>query len=106
MRYVCAAAAIALSVLIPSGASAQVLSITNYQLVSEQRVTRTVYDLSYRADLVNNGPARAAVTATVTSSVPSTQVMQGSLHFANVPANGRVTSSDTFTIRVDRTVAF
>ena len=32
--------------------------------------------------------------------------MQGSLHFANVPANGRVTSSDTFTIRVDRTVAF
>lgn len=107
MRYVCAAAVIALSVLRPSDAPAQaVLSITNYQLVSEQRVTRTVYDLAYRADLVNNGPARAAVTATVTSTVPSTQVMQGSLHFANVPANGRVTSSDTFTIRVDRAAAF
>jgi hypothetical protein len=108
MRYVCAAAAIALSALIPSAASGQtpVLSITNYQLVSETRQSRTVFDYVYRADLVNNGPARSAVTAAVASSAPNIQVIQGSLHFVNVPVGGRVTSSDHFTIRVDRTGAF
>src|SRR4051794_28924542 len=98
----------ALSALIPFGAFAQgSLTITNYQMVSETRVSRTVSDFAYRADVVNTtGAARPTLTANVTSSVASTQVVQGSLHFTNVPANGQVTSTDTFTIRVDRTVAF
>ena len=53
-----------------------------------------------------SGQARTSLTATVTSSVATTQVIQGSLHFTNVPANGQVTSTDTFTIRVDRSVVF
>jgi len=103
-----AAAVIALGALIPFGASGQAgLSITNYQLVSETKISRSVSDFAYRADVVNtSGTARPSLTATVTSSVASTEVMQGSLHFTNVPANGQVTSTDTFTIRVDRSVAF
>jgi len=44
MRYVCSAAVAVLSVLTPCvmlGQSTQGLSITNYQFVSEQRITRT-----------------------------------------------------------------
>src|ERR1019366_7824058 len=84
------------------------LAITNYQYVSEQRISQSSSYVTYRADLVNSGAARIAVTASVSSLVPSIQVVpgQGVLHFAPVPANGTVTSLNTFTILVDRTVAF
>ena len=62
--------------------------------------------MTYRADLVNNGPARTAVTASLTSGASNIQVSQGLLHFAPVPANRTVTSLDTFTILVDRSVEF
>src|SRR5262245_13069461 len=80
------------------------LSITNYQLVEERRITRTVSDFDYRADVLDTAQAAPSLTATVSSNVASVVVIKGSLHFTNVPANGRATSSDTFTIRVDRTV--
>lgn len=83
------------------------LSVTNYQLVSEQRVTRSQWYETYQADLLNTGLARTAVTATVSSFFPSLKILPGkaTLHFAPVPANGRVTSSDTFTILIDRDLA-
>src|SRR3982751_6006712 len=84
------------------------LSITNYRFISEVRYTRTQWFVTYGADLTNKGAARAGVTATVTSTVPSVEVMagQGTLHFAPVPANSTVSSMDTFTILVDRTLPF
>src|ERR1700704_2916844 len=84
------------------------LSITNYQIVSEQRATLTQSYFTYRADIVNAGRGRDALTATVTSKVPSVQVVsgQGSLRFAPVPANSQGTSSNTFMILVDRSVPF
>jgi hypothetical protein len=113
MRYVCLAAAVSgLLVLIPGPVfgqgQSQGFSITNYQYVSEQRISQFQSYVTYRADLVNTGPSRIAMTASVTSLVPSVQVMpgQGNLHFAPVPANRTVTSLDTFTILVDRSVTF
>jgi PKD domain. len=84
------------------------LSITNYQMVSEQRATLTQSYFTYRADIVNTGRARDALTATVVSRVSSVQVVsgQGSLRFSPVPANSQVTSSNTFMILVDRSVPF
>jgi hypothetical protein len=84
------------------------LSITNYQLVNEERISRAESYVTYKADLVNLGAARTAVTATVTSTVASAAVVAGqsNLHFAPVPTNSQVTSSDTFTLLVDRTVSF
>ncbi len=101
-------ALIALGGLIPSASFGQAtgLSITNLSLVSETRISRTVFDLEYRADIVNTGAARAAVTATVTSLAPVVQIIRGNLQFVNVPANGRATSTNTFVIRVDRSVPF
>src|SRR5215831_12130162 len=106
MRYFSATAFILSTGLAVTAFGQASLTITNYQLVEERRITRTQSDFDYRADVVNTGPARPSLTATVTSKVPSVEVIQGSLHFANVPANGHVTSTDTFTIRVDRSVAF
>jgi uncharacterized protein YjdB len=102
---------IAVCGLVPSvvfGQGTPGFSITNYQYVSEQRISQSSSYVTYRADLVNAGAARTAVTASVSSLVSSIQVVpgEGVLHFAPVPANSTVTSLDTFTILVDRTVAF
>ena len=114
MRYVYATAAFAfaLTMLAPSVALGQSagagLSIANYQLISQERDIGTIWFVTYKANLVNTGPALNAVTATVTSSDPSVQTVPGQdvLHFSPVPANGTVTSTDTFTILVDRSVSF
>jgi len=112
MRYVSSAAAIAivLSALAPSMAFGQAsnLSITNYQYVSDVPLTVTSSYVTYQAELVNTGPALPGVTATVTSLSSSVQVVagQGTLQFAPVPANSQVTSLNTFTILVNRSVAF
>ena len=106
MRFLYSIAALAaLVVLSPAEASAQ-FSISNYALVSETRITRSVSDFEYRANIVNTGVARSSVTATLTSAPGASQIIRGLLHFSNVPANGQSTSTDTFLIRVDRTVAF
>src|SRR5450759_2358852 len=108
MRYMFQATVVALSVLVPSVAFGQ-LSITNYQLVSQQSISSTKSNFTYRADLLNTGGALGSVTATVTSVDPfSVRVVPGqdTLQFAPVPANSQVTSSNTFTIQVDQTVPF
>ena len=109
MRYVCSAAVVAFSLLSGAAAQGQSLSITNYQLVSQQQVTRTQWDATYSATLVNTGGALASVTATLASgNVFSFRTVPGqtTLTFAPVPANGQVNSTGTFTILVDRTQPF
>ncbi len=104
------AAAVALSILASSvmfAANPPGLSITNYRFVNEEFVTRTQSKVTYRADLTNNGPAQASVTATVTSAVPGMVIPgQDVIHFAPVPGNSVVTSNDTFTILVNRSSTF
>ena len=106
MRNLCLTAVLALS--FSSALAADTLSIGNFQLVDSQRVTLTKYNVTYSASLINSGPALTAVTATVTSSDPSIQVVPNhdTLNFAPVPANSQVASSNTFTILVDRSVPF
>ena len=103
MRNMCPAAVAALTILTSSAMfgqgpvrnlsadAAQSLSITNYQFVSEQRITRTSSYVTYRADLVNQGPAQSAITATVTSLAPSVQTVPGqdTLKFGPVPSNAQ-----------------
>ena len=103
------AAVAALTMFVPSPAAAQgTLSITNYQFVSEQRSTRTEWFVTYRADVVNTGLPRTGLTANVASLTPTVKIVAGqnTLHFGSVPTGVPVTSTDTFTILVDRTAAF
>src|SRR5438270_8831423 len=75
---------------------------SSYQLVTQTFYSRTQSYYTYRAILTNSGPSLTSTTATITSLAPSVTVVagQGTLHFSPVPANGQVTSSDTFTILV------
>jgi PKD domain len=103
MRYVFNMTLLAVAILASGVAGAQNLSVTNYQLVSSQQATASQSYLVYRADLVNSGPALASVSASVSSVDPySVRIVPGqdTLNFAPVPANGKVTSSNTFTILV------
>ena len=82
------------------------LTIGNYTLVSSQRVSRTDFEYTYRVDVTNTGAAVEGVTATVTSTAGSTAIVDGEVSFGGVFAGATVTSSDTFTIRQNRTSAF
>ncbi len=116
MRYVCPAAAVAISIFMSSAVSGQdnagaasKLSIKNPQFVAEQPVTLTLWQETYRADLVNTGGPLASVVARVTSLNTlsfSTIPGEDTLDFSPVPASSQTTSQNTFTILVDRTVAF
>ncbi len=108
MRYVCPAAIAAFLMVAASLSSAQNLSITNYQFVSEQRVTRTQSNVTYRADMINRGPAVASVTASLTTAAVGVQAIPGqtTLTFSPVPANALVASNNSFTILVDRSIPF
>src|ERR1035441_2528172 len=112
MRYVSRIAVLGLCTVVPAGLFAQggpTMSITNYQFVSSQQVTMTLSNVTYRADIVNKGNPEATVSATATSLNPSSFTMvsgQDTLSFASVPANTPVTSSNTFTLRVNRSVPF
>ena len=94
-----------LALLAPSWAWAAA-QVTGQQLVSSARAGRTTFDYTYRITVLNGTPALSAAQASVTSSVASTQVVKGSVLLGNLAAGASSTSTDTFTIRQDRTVAF
>src|SRR5579872_5303047 len=121
MRYVYSAAALAATLLTltsrasfgQGGASNLSIVPSGYSEVSEQRVDRTHWYVTLTAVLQNTGPALSGVTATITSLASNVQVVagQGTLHFSPVPAGTnaapiQVTSSNSFTLLVDRSVMF
>src|SRR5262245_21379276 len=93
----------------PSAASSAPVFIdtASYRLVSVVRVSHFELEYSYTAQAVNLGhsPARECV-ATATSCSRSTRIVDGSLHFTEVPARGRATSDDTFRFRRNKRDAF
>jgi hypothetical protein len=108
MRYTRSAALIAFTLLGSFRLAGQDLTLTNYQRIDQSKLTATQWATVYSADLVNHGSALATVKATVTSLSPNVVVMPGqdTLVFPSSPANSQVPSSNTFTILLDRTVAF
>jgi len=96
-----------LSLLLSYGnAFAGDLVIGNYSLVSQQRVTRTDYLYTYKADVTNNGADATGVTASLTSNSANTVVVTGILTFGDVADGVAATSSDTFSIRQNRSYPF
>ena len=84
------------------------LTVTGYQLLSTVPYTRTQSYFTYRASLLNIGPATPAITATVTSRSSGALVVSGmgNLHFPPAATNTMVDSLNAFTILVDRTLPF
>jgi len=80
--------------------------IDNYALVASTRTDRTVYEYTYNAEVTNWGSGDAAVTATLASTSPQIVVVEGALDVGEVAEGATVVSTDTFTIRVDRSQPF
>ncbi len=93
------------TVLMPSLAQAAA-EVTGQQLVSSVRTGRTSIDYTYRITVRNGTPALSAAQATLQSSSPATQVLKASVLLGDLAAGATLTSTDTFVIRQDRSVAF
>lgn len=89
--------------MVVSAPSASIQSLTK---VSETRVGRSDYDYVYRVTLQNGPVAQGAWSATLTSAGAGVTIIDNSVNFGPVAANGTVTSTDTITLRQDRTVPF
>lgn len=84
------------------------LSIANYQLVSQQAASGGQTYLTYRATLIDSGMALGFVHATVSSLDPfNIRLAPGldNLSFVPVPADSQTISSGTFTLVVNPAIA-
>jgi hypothetical protein len=87
--------------------SASNVSVLRYQLVSSTRVDRTRFDYVYRIVVRNPGPAFAAdAIASVSSLSSATAVIDATVKVGDVAPLAEASSTDTFTIRQDRLIAF
>ena len=82
------------------------LKPVSYPLVKYRRITLTVWEYTYQFVIKNVGTADATdVSAALQNWPAQVTVVDGNVAFPTVPAGGApVTSTDTFTIRIDRTV--
>jgi hypothetical protein len=89
-----------------SPTSLTTLATCNLKLVSSKPITIREVEYAFTVDLTNLGAALQGVTGTVTSSSPTTKIVEGNLSFGPAAQGATVTSQDTFTIRQNRTVLF
>lgn len=88
------------------GDSAASPSISNYRVVSETRVSRTLFKYVITADLVNDETAKSAIRADVRSISPHTTIIKWSLGFPPVDAGSTIASFDSIEITHDRRFPF
>jgi PKD repeat protein len=75
-------------------------SIGSYSLVSQKKVTSTIYQYTYQASLTNSSSAIGKnITATATSKVFGVTLSDSSLFFGEIAAGSTIQSTNTFTIR-------
>ena len=105
-RRALALAGLGCSLLAPLASRAQDVEIGDYKLIGSKRITRTIYEDVYKANASNWGDADASVSAILTSIVPQISVVEGGLSFGDMTVGDTETSSDTFTVRHDRSKPF
>jgi hypothetical protein len=74
--------------------------------ISETRVSRTIYDYVFKITVKNDAVARTAIMATATGAGQGTTILDGSVLVGDMAAGAVVTSSDTITVRHDRSLPF
>ena len=76
-------------------------------LLSERRISRTVFEYQYRLVLTNNGTNPwNALTLSVASNTPYTTIVTPSVSFGDVQPGTTVQSQSALVLRHDRTVPF
>ncbi len=94
--------AISLQIQAQSVLAAPELTIGNYQLVSSKRISRTVFEYTYKASISNTGIGAKSVVAKLNIKLPGVRVLDDSLEFGDVKAGATTSSKDSFLIRQDR----
>ena len=103
VRTCCLAWFLALMSAVSWGAD---LTVGSYTLVSSKRLSATDFELVYKAQVTNTGPALRGVVGTVVSTNAATVIVEGTLSFGDVAAGGTATSVDTTTFRHNRSQPF
>ncbi|MEJ0087509.1 MAG: Ig-like domain-containing protein [Pseudomonadota bacterium] len=80
--------------------------VTELVLVSSQRYSSYLSDFTYRIRVVNQGGALTNASASVTSSIATTTLLDNDVVLGTLAAGSTSVSTDTFTLRQDRRVAF
>jgi hypothetical protein len=86
-------------------ATAQIAPV-GYELVSSVRTGRTSIDYTYRVRVSNSGDRRIGVTGTLVSTTAATTVIDGELALGAIGRDATIVSTDTVTLRQDRTLPF
>jgi hypothetical protein len=82
------------------------LKPVTYPLISYRRILRTVWEYTYKFVIKNQGNGNAtSVSASLNNWPSQVIVIDGDVTFPDVAAGSQATSIDTFTIRIDRSVA-
>lgn len=81
--------------------------VTLLEKVGEQRVSRTVWDYTYRVHIRNNsGTAASNVQAVLASAPEGSTIIDGEVLAGSIDAGATVTPDDTITVRIERSIAF
>ncbi|MGK5045807.1 hypothetical protein ACQ4WP_07900 [Janthinobacterium sp. GB4P2] len=81
--------------------------VTQLEKVAEQRVSRTVWDYTYRVHIRNNSRAAASnVQAVLTSAPEGSSIIDGEVLAGSIDAGATVTPDDTIILRIERNIAF
>lgn len=105
-RSVLIRSAIALAALVASTALYADPTVTGMQLVSEKRISRTVFDYTYKVTIQNDATARQDVMAQVAAVGAGTSIQDGAVTVGSLTANQQVSPADTVTLRHDRLQPF
>jgi hypothetical protein len=80
--------------------------IHDYTLISTSRISRTVYENTYKVNVSNWSTGDASVSAILSGTPANVTVVRGAVTFGDVYTGETVESADTFTIRHDRSLPF
>ena len=81
--------------------------VTQLEKVGEQRISRTLWDYTYRVHIRNNSSAAASNVQAVLASVPEgSTIIDGEVLAGSIGAGASVTPDDTITVRIERSIAF
>jgi hypothetical protein len=90
----------------PAFAQQQNAYVVDLVLVSSVKFSRDETDFTYRIKVTNLGRTLTSATAFVTSTGAATKILDNTVVLGTVPTGATITSTDTFVLRQNRTVAF
>lgn len=82
------------------------ISISALTKVGEARVSRTVFDYTFRVTVQNAGSDRVGVTLTLTGVGAGAVIVDGAVVVGDLGAGASTTPSDVIIVRQDRSIAF